>query len=149
MARPFRFRLERLLEVRRLREDLAGRELALARRAAEEQEALVRGLAGEAEAQKAARRGLQGRGELDLSRIRRHGDYQAAVEGRLETATRRLEELTRAEAARRRALVEARKGVKVLDRFRERRLLEHARGESRREQKELDEAARGSAPGTT
>lgn len=146
MTRPFAFRLERLLDVRRLREDLASRDLALARRAVEEQNGLVLGLRGEVESAKEARRGLQGRDEMDLLQLRLHQDYQASVERRVSHEVRRLEDLVRAEAERRRAFVEARKGVRVLERFRERRFREHERAELRREQRELDEAARASAP---
>ena len=146
MTRPFAFRLERLLDVRRLREDLASRDLALARRAAEEQNGRVLGLLDEVGAAKEARRGLQARDEVDLGQVRLHQDYQTSVERRLSHETRRLEDFVRAEAERRRAFVEARKGVRVLERFRERRLREHERAEVRREQRELDEAARASAP---
>jgi flagellar FliJ protein len=143
---PFRFRLERLLDVRRLREDLASRDLALARRAVEEQEIRVRGLRDEAVSARDARRGLQQEANLDLHRVRLHRDYEAELERRLEGELRRLGDLGRAESERRGALVEARRGVKVLERLRERRLREHGRAEARRDQERIDEAARATAP---
>jgi flagellar export protein FliJ len=146
MTRPFAFRLERLLGVRRLREDLASRDLGLARRAVEEENRVILGLLDDLERAKESRRALQAASEVDLLQLRLHQDYQAAVERRLSDASRRLEDLVRAEADRRRAQVEARKGVRVLERFRERRLEEHGRTEGRREQRSLDEAARTTAP---
>lgn len=146
MARPFRFGLERLLDVRRVREETASRDLALARRAVEEQDGLVRGLRGEADRAREERRALQGRAAIDLLQVRLRDEYQTSLERRLGREARCLEDLGRALEDRRRALLEARKGVKVLERFRERRLLEHERSEGRREQGILDEAARASAP---
>ena len=146
MARPFAFRLERLLEVRRLREDRASSDLGLARRAVEEENRVILGLLDEIDRAKVARREIQSGSDVDLLRLRLHQDGQAAAERRLSDERRRLEDLVRAEAERRREHVEARKGVRVLERFRERRLREHGLAEGRREQRSLDEAARTSAP---
>lgn len=137
----FRFRLERLLEVRRAKEDVAQRDFAEASRALREETRRLTALLAEEEEVKAASRDAR-RGPLDLAALRLHEGYLGAVDRRVRATRERLLELGRAEAEKRRALVEAMKGVKVLERFRERKLAEWTRTRERDERKALDEAAR-------
>ncbi len=81
--------------------------------------------------------------ELDLGRLRLQQDYLESLERRIRGEFDLLQEMVRAEIGRRRALTEAARGVKVLDRLRDRRFQEWARGLDRQERKSLDEAAQG------
>ena len=140
MASGFRFRLERFLEVRRAKEDVAQRELAAAARAVQEETRRLTALLAEEEESKRASRELR-RGPLDLAALRLQEGYLGAVDRRVRASRERLLELGRVEGEKRRALVEARKAVKVLERFRERKLAEWIQGADREERKVLDEAA--------
>lgn len=136
----FRFRLERLLEVRRAKEDVAQRAFADARRATlEETKALTALLAEEEDVKRRSREARVG--PLDLTALRVQEGYLGAVDRRVKASRERLLELGQAETEKRRALVEAMKGVKALERFRERKLAEWTRSRDRDERKALDEAA--------
>lgn len=142
MARAFRFRLERLLALRRRKAEAAQRELAAAMGAVQDQNRILLGWMAERDAGKAALRELRMR-DLDLVRLRVQEDWLGALDRRIREGADRLQALVRAEVARRRELTEAVRGVEVLERLRERRLREWSRAEDRREAKALDEAAAG------
>lgn len=139
----FRFRLERLLEVRRAKEDVAQRDFARASGAAREETRRLAALLAEREDGGRDPR----RGPLDLAALRQREDHLGAVDRRVRACRDRLAEFARAEDEKRRALVEAMKAVKVLERFRERKLAEWARSEDRKEREVLDEAARAGREG--
>jgi flagellar export protein FliJ len=142
----FRFRLERFLEIRRAKEDVAQRDFARAAGAvAEETRRLEALLAEEEECGRAWR--VPARGPLDLAALRLREDCLSAVDVRVRASRERLLELGRVEAEKRRALVEAMKAVKVLERFRERKLAEWTRALDREERKVLDEAAHAGREG--
>ncbi len=143
MARAFRFRLERLLDLRRAKEGAAQRALAEARRAVEEEARRLAELLAEEEQGRRAARELR-QGVLDLGALRRQDGYHDAIERRIRTSRERLRELGTIEQEKRQALTEAMKAVKVLERVRERRLAEWTRAEEREERKFLDEVALGS-----
>jgi len=142
VARAFRFRLERLLGLRRQKAEAAQRELAAAMAAAQDQNRKVLGLMAERDDGKAALREMRTR-ELDLVRLRMQEDWLGTLERRVRAEADRLQGLVRAEVAKRHELTEAVRGVKVLERLRERRLRDWSREEDRREVKVLDEAAPG------
>ena len=138
MAEAFRFRLERLLELRREKESAAQRELAEAIRQGREEAARLAALNAEEEGLKRTSRRL---GALDLTALRMSEGYLGSLERRARASRERLAELGLREAEKRRALAEAAKGVKALERFRERKLAEWRRASDREEVRVLDEAA--------
>jgi len=142
----FRFRLERFLEIRRAKEDVAQRELARAALAVREETLRLTALLAEEEECRRASRDLR-RGPLDLAALRLGEDYRSAMDRRVRDSRERLLELGRAEAGKRLALVEAMKAVKVLERLRERKLAEWTRSVEREERKVLDEAAHAGREG--
>ena len=138
MAKVFKFRLERLLEVRKLREDIARQETAKAVQAVREQnENLMRTLREDQEG-KDALRALKQK-EMDLVQIRLQEGYLGSLERKIRREFGHLQELTHAEAEARRALTEARKKVRVLERLRERQHTAYRYDLDREEQKVLDE----------
>ena len=143
MARGFHFRLERLLDLRRAKEEAAQRALAEARRAVEEESRRLAGLLAEEEEGRRMSRGLR-QGALDLGALRLQESYQSAVDRRIRASRERLLELGKAELEKRKALTEAMKAVKVLERVREKRLAEWTRAQDLEERKFLDEVALGS-----
>jgi flagellar export protein FliJ len=146
MSADFRFRLERLLELRRQTESAAERDWAAAQEAVRRRnDALLAVVREEAESKQEARE-LK-RSSPDPVQLRLLEGYQLALERRRLRETAALQELSRTELERRRRLVEARKGVRVLERFRERQLgLWRARAEAE-ERRFLDEVAQRTVPG--
>ena len=142
MASAFRFRLERLLEIRRAREEAAQRAHAEARRAVDEEALRLAALLAEEEEARRVSRDLR-RGVLDLAALQLQESVQNAVDRRLRTSRERRLELDRAELEKRTALTEAMKAVKVLERVREKRLAEWTRARDVEERKTLDEVALG------
>lgn len=139
MPKVFKFRLGRLLDFRRLREDLARAELTNAGREVREQNAvLMEALREDNEGKEALRKLKQGK-ELDVVQLRLQEGFLTALERRIRRAFDRLQQLTRVEAEKRRALTEARKDVRVLERLRERQHKAHQYEADREEQKFLDE----------
>lgn len=141
MAREFRFRLERVLDVRRLRQDAARADLARARREVEEQNRQVLRLL---DAEEEEKRNLRQRrtAALDVADLRMREEYLRGLEERIRRAYEALQERVKAEIGRRRALAEAAKGVRVLERLRGRQEREHRLGVEREEQKAADDRAR-------
>lgn len=142
MARAFRFRLERLLDLRRAKEGAAQRALADARRAVEEETRRLAELLAEEEEGRRMSRGLR-QGRLDLPTLQLQESHRQAIERRIRTSRERLLELGKAELEKRLALTEAMKAVKILERVREKRLAEWTRAGEREERKFLDEVALG------
>lgn len=128
------FRLERVLELRRLREREARAAWQEARRALEEEGRAIRAL--EEEARRAREAPPRDGAALALL-----AQFLDVTDRRLRRARERLGALGVAEARAREALREARQAVRVLERVRERRLEELRLREDRREQGALDEAA--------
>jgi flagellar export protein FliJ len=144
MSKAFKFRFEQMLDVRRLKEDIAKRDLALAQQGVREQNrAIVRLLAEEREG-KEALRGLK-RDVLDIARLRLQEGYLYALERRIRAAAERLQDLGQVEEQKRRDLTEARKEVRVLESHRERQLKAWQNGQDLAERKFLDEVAQNIA----
>lgn len=142
MPKAFQFRMERLLELRRLQEDLKKRDLAEANRAvAQRQQVILLLLVEENTAQKDLK-GLRGADrELDLTAIRLQEQYRNWIDRRIVQSYRELQGFQQTAVERRRELSEASKGVRVLERLRERKRSEHQYATDREEQKFLDEVA--------
>ena len=120
------------------------REFALARQAAEEQEGRLARLRADEEAGKGALRTIR-QDTIDLVQVRRHEEFLQSLNRRIAEAGAALRELRRIEEEKGVALSEARQAVKVLEKHRERRLEEHARGAEIEERKMLDEVAQKGA----
>ncbi len=146
MAKAFDFRLEKLLEFRRRHEDAAQAEVAAANRAVAEKNQVILGLMTEEDAAKDEIRAAQ-EGAIDVERLRRAGDYAGSLERRLQREYLALQELVKAEMEKRNRLAEIHKGVRVLERFRERKLTLHKLELDREERRFLDEIGRNLAKG--
>lgn len=142
MPRVFRFRLERLLDLRRHAEEGARCRLAEAMQEVQEQNRKLLGMMAERDAGKADLRSMR-MNELDLARMRLQEEWIRVLEERIREGFDRLQDLVRGEIDRRRALTEAGRGVKVLERLRGRRLQEWVRREDRGERNFLDEVTAG------
>lgn len=138
MTRAFTFRLQKLLDLRRLRQELAERELAVAQGAVREQNRLLAGLLGQEEAGKRDLRGMKEK-TLDLGRLRLQEGYLLSLERRIRRESGKLQDLSRSELEKRRALVEARKGVRVLELYREKKVAAWKGEVDREERRFLDE----------
>ena len=148
MPKAFQFRLGRLLDFRRLREDLARHELARAcgNRAAQNQ--LLLDAVREDDEEKAELRALRAR-ELDVAQLRLHDAYVNGLERRLRRESDRLQVLSSAEAEKRHGLTQAMKDVRILERLRDRQLKTHHDAMNREEQKFLDEVGQRSGKRTS
>ena len=100
MAKGFRFRLERLLDLRRAKEGVAQRALADARRAVEEEERRLAELLAEEEEGRRTSRGLR-QGLLDLDVLRHQESHRSTIERRIGTSRERLLALGKTEQAAR------------------------------------------------
>jgi len=144
MPKAFTFRLERLLEVRRLREEIARRDWGIAQRELRDQKRRVLELLLEEDHERSAVRSKKLR-VLNLDQLRLHEDYLVGLERRINEARARFQELLRVEAEKRRLCVEARKRVRVLERFREKKRQAYLYEVGRQEQKFLDELAQNAS----
>ena len=144
MARAFKFRLETLLEVRKLREDQAKRDLALARKQVLEQNQKLLGILNEEDAGKKDLRAMKQK-ELSLTHLRLQEGYLNFLERRIRQEYDRLQKMVKAELERRRALTEAMKGVRILEKLRDRQRRAYQYDMDRQEQKFLDEMAQRGA----
>ncbi|GEM_PF-7071044 len=140
MPKLFRFRLERLLEIRRILEETKRREFADANRAVEDQQQAILRLIVEEESTKVELRGLKSK-ELDLTAVRIREQYLNLLSRKITEAYRGLQTRQLHRSEKRRELVGAMQGVRVLERLRERRRGEYDVAIARDEQKFLDEVA--------
>ena len=140
MAKTFQFRLERLLDLRRVQEDLRKREFAEANRAVlDHQQTLVKLLVEEDSAKNELRKRKQSL--LDLTALRLQEQYANALSRKIVQGYRDLQGLQMKVVEKRREWADASKGVQVLERFRDRKREEHRLACDREEQKFLDEVA--------
>ena len=146
MAKAFHFRLEQLLGIRRQREELAVRDLAAAQEAVAARNRSILFLRDQEEQ---AKRDLWAQHErtVDVGRLRLADEYLASLAKLLRREQESLQELARVEMERRRQLVEARKDVRVLERFREAELRRFRRASDLEERKFLDEVGQNLAKG--
>ncbi len=141
MTRAFRFRLDRLLALRRRKRDLAERKLVRARGQVSAQERRIRELLDEEAAAADSLRGLSV-SALDLGELRLHEGYRDLLRNRRVREGELLAKRVKAEEECRRELLEALKEVQVLERLRERRQRAWRVEFDRREREAFDEAAR-------
>jgi flagellar FliJ protein len=146
MAKAFDFRLEKLLELRRRKEEAARREVAAANQAVAERNRIILGLMTEEDAAKDEMRRAQ-QGTIDVERLRRAGEYAATLERRLQREYLALQDLVKEEMAKRNLLAETHKGVRVLERFRDRKVQLHRLELDREERRFLDEIGQNLAKG--
>lgn len=140
----FEFRLDSLLNLRRMAEDGAKRAFGEARTAAEKQrEAVVRAAAEETKALGELRAAQTGR-ELRVADLLAHQRHVAAIARRVVAEKGRLGEMETAAGKAREALAAAMKERKVLDRLRERRAAEWQVEVLKDEQRAIDEASAAS-----
>lgn len=144
MAEVFRFRLERVLRLRRLQEQVCRRDLARAQAAVMLQTRVVERLRDEERQGKDALRRMKMK-TLDLERLRLQDGYLEFLARRILAALERLQELRKVETEKRAALAEAARKVKVLERLRERRHAAHLVELDRGERIFLDEVAQNAA----
>jgi flagellar protein FliJ len=138
MAKRFAFRLERLLELRRMTEERLKRELGVANRAVYEQQRSILQLLIEEDRTKGELRKIKV-STLDLVGIRMQEQYLNAVGRKILREYRQLQSLQESATHKRRELTEASKGVRVLERLREKKHDEWRREVDLEEQKFLDE----------
>jgi flagellar FliJ protein len=146
MAKAFQFRLEQLLGIRRQREELAQRELAVAQQAVAARNQSILILMDQEEQAKNDLRAQQERG-IDVGRLKLSDEYLLSLGRLLRREQETLHDLVRTEIERRQQLVEARKAVKVLERFRETKLRRHRQEAGLEERKFLDEIGQNLAKG--
>ena len=142
MLRRFKFNLEPLLRYRLHLEDERRRGLAEAHQSVMEQNWHLMKLLSEENAGKNDLRETQQDG-IDVRNLRLHQQYLLGVEQRIREGYGVLQKRLGEEVRARTALAEARKGVRVLERLRERRKERYDEDRGRVEQKELDEVGLG------
>lgn len=142
MPKAFAFRLEPVLKFRRIVEENKKKDLALARRAIEEQRMALERL-HENEAQGKER--LKGLlvGEVDIAGVRVQMGQLHAVARSIREGNDRMTSLRQREEEKREIFVKARKDVRVLEKLRERRKEGYDVEMRRLEQKFLDDVAIG------
>lgn len=138
MTKPFRFNLERILDLRIQLEDRAKMELAKAIAAALEQRKALDNLIRELDARDASmsQKKTLTPGELWLWRA-----YRERLVQDIEAATARLQELIEARERCRRTAVVRSKDRKLLDKLKSNKAKRHAIEQGIEEQKENDEMA--------
>jgi len=144
MAKMFKFRLDQLLDLRRMKENLAEREAAEARLAVQECNQVILDLMTNEDEAKREQREMQER-SVDVGLLRMAGEYLAAMDRMLKREYQRLQGLVLVEIEKRRLLTEAHQGVRVLERLREKQGKLHLQGLDLEERKFLDEIARRTA----
>jgi flagellar FliJ protein len=146
VAKAFQFRLEQLLGIRRQKEELAQRDLALAQQAVAARNASIVFLMDQEEQAKNDLRAQQESG-INVGRLKLADDYRVSLSRLLRREQSTLQDLVRTEIERRQQLIEARKGVRVLERFRETKLRRHLQEANLEERKFLDEIGQNMAKG--
>ena len=144
MAKSFQFRLEKVLDVRRLQEKSAQRELAAAQQAVAERNRIILGLMGQEDDAKREVRALQERA-VDVAKLRMAGEYAASLERLLQREYETLQAQVLVEMQKRQQLTEARKGVRVLEKLRDKQARIHRQGIDLDERNFLDELGRRTA----
>ncbi|HLY09710.1 MAG TPA: hypothetical protein VKW04_10440 [Planctomycetota bacterium] len=146
MTKAFQFRLEQLLGIRRQKVELAQRDLAAAQEAVAARNRSILFLMAQEDQAKNDLRAQQERA-VDVGRLRLADEYRDSLGRLLRREQETRHDLVRVEGERRQELIEARKGVKVLERFRESQLRRHLQDADREERKFLDEVGQNLAKG--
>ena len=144
MAKSFQFRMEKVLDVRRLQEKSAQREFSAAQQAVAERNRIILELMNREDDARRELRTLQ-EGAVDVARLRMAGEFAASLERRLQKEYEALQAQVLVEMQKRQQLTEARKGVRVLEKLREKQARTHRQGFDREERNFLDELGRRTA----
>jgi|SRR6185436_16555957 len=144
MAKSFQFRLEKVLDVRRLQEKSAQRELAAAQQSVAERNRIILGLMTRQDDAKKELRLLQER-TVDVARLRLADDFAASLETLLRREYETLQAQVLVEIEKRQQLTEARKAVRVMEKLRDKQARQHRQGADLEERKFLDELGRRTA----
>ncbi|NLG79667.1 MAG: flagellar export protein FliJ [Firmicutes bacterium] len=136
--RRFRFRLQKLLEVRRLKEDALRQELARAQEALQREKAVLERLGAAHGATLEELRASVG-GTLDVQWIAAYHRYLGFLAHRIEEQRAVVDRAAREEAAKREALIAARRARKVVEKLKERAYARYCEEVAREEQAFLDE----------
>ena len=144
MAKSFQFRLEKVLDVRRLQEKSAQRELAAAQQSVAERNRIILGLMNQQDDARKELRLLQERA-VDVARLRLAGDFAASLERLLQREYETLQAQVLVEIEKRQQVTEARKGVRVMEKLRDKQARQHRQGADLEERKFLDELGRRTA----
>lgn len=139
MAKPFRFRLETVLRVRRQREDAAKRVVADRLRQMAEVKAEMAAMQGQIASELDAFREAHGSGTLDMRQVARHRYWLVQLDQGVMTNESRLRDLESALAKERQELAEARKQVRILEKLEERQRERYMKELERAEAAENDE----------
>jgi flagellar export protein FliJ len=142
MARRFEFRLQTLLDVRRLREREAKRAFATQQAEIARLDQLNRETTAEIAAQQAALLGAMQAGPLDLMTLQRGRAWIAHLR---KTITQRLQQrvaMVQSLESLRGQWTAARTQMRIVEKLRERRWTRYRKDRQRREQTEADELAR-------
>ena len=144
MAKSFQFRLEKVLDVRRLQEKSAQREFAAAQQAVAERNRVILDLMNREDEAKGELRALQERA-VDLARLRMAGDFVASLERLLQREYETLQAQVLVEIEKRQQVTEARKAVRVMEKLRDKQARVHRQGVDLEERNFLDELGRRTA----
>ena len=141
MSKPFRFRLERIRELREHDEDRAREQLASSLGAQLRGQAMLQAAAQLVDDAQAARRGGSASIAVAATDLQAHQLWLERLERERADAELALERASAEVDARRGELVEARRRREALERHKEQRRLEHRADAERREGALLDEMA--------
>lgn len=138
--KKFKFRLQKLLEVRRLGEDLRRQELAKARQALDREKSILARLEEAcAEVMQELRAGFEG--ALDVERIAVYYRYLSLLARHTESQRATVDLLAREEATKRAAMIAARRKRMMVEKLKERAYARYREEVARMDQAFLDEVA--------
>lgn len=140
MAKVFRFRLDRVLDIRRLHEKMKKKALAQVRAAVTRQQNDVLQLLIRLDQGKGVSRDLR-KEKIDMTSLRMQEQHLNGLMRSIRVGYQSLQERALDERGKLADLAEASKKVRVLERLREKKKAEYMRELGREEQKFLDEVA--------
>ena len=140
MAKKFRFRLDRVLEIRKLHEEMKKKELAQARMAVTQQQNDILQLLIKLDQGKGVSRDLR-KQAIDMTSLRLQEQYLNGLMRGIQSSHQTLQGFVVDEKKKQLELAEASKKVRVLERLKEKKKAEYMLDVSREEQKFLDEVA--------
>ena len=140
MAKVFRFRLDRVLEIRRVHEEMKKKELAQVRKAVSGQQGDILQLLMKLDQGKGVSRDLR-RSSIDMTFLRMQEQYVNGLMRGIQKSYQVLQGHVLEENKKKAELSEASKKVRVLERLREKKKAEYMVDLGREEQKFLDEVA--------
>jgi flagellar FliJ protein len=146
MPKRFTFRLEGVLEYRKLLEDTKKKQFLFAKRARLEQEQHLTNLLALEEIEKKKLREL-GKNEVDMAKLRLQAGYIAHISRWINNSKQELQKLQKIEEERKQEMIEATRRLKVLERLKEYQYKRYMYELGRVEQKVLDEIGQNMVAG--